>query len=198
MQITLNRSYLLLLATLLLTSPLILAPAAHAHEGHAGDKKTFLATKLALKELMPSGSKIVRRKQRPNDMQIDWAKKELGVGLDDKVVTYYLARDRASEKELAAATVGEFAYHHGKVGLALGVDLDGKITRAAVLSLHGKYVPELARSLKGGWLPSLKGLTVKGLAARAEKAGSDDRAAQIILKALAGMGASLVALAQQG
>ncbi|VAW89891.1 hypothetical protein MNBD_GAMMA17-826 [hydrothermal vent metagenome] len=36
---------------------------AQAHKGHAGPKVTFIKTKAALKEMLPSGAKIVKRKQ---------------------------------------------------------------------------------------------------------------------------------------
>ena len=171
-------------------------PDARAHEGHAGSPTVFLATKLALKGMLPDGARIVRRKQHPSDSQMAWAASTHDATLGGHLVTYYLARDRDTEASLAAAMVKEVIYRHGKVTLGLGLDAEGRVTRAAVLRIHGKYVSDLKKSLTGGWLSHLKGQTVAELLARAGSVAEDDPAAQVVLGELANMGLALAALSQ--
>jgi hypothetical protein len=197
MQLTWNGAGRLLLAIgVALGLTLSVAPAI-AHEGHAGKKQVLLDTKLALKQMLPDGAKIVRRKEVPSKAVSDWARQTHGVRLEwEGVVNYFVARGRESGELLGTAMVYEFDYRHGKATLAIGMDTNGHVTRAAILSAHGKYVPELMRVGKG-FIPVLDGVSIAELNDHKAAAKGMDRGGHFIYWHLRDMAATLASLQQQ-
>lgn len=171
------------------------SPAA-AHEGHAGKMQTFLDTKLALRQMLPAGDQVVRRKEALSEASARWVKETLGVAVDADLYSFFLAKD-ASGAVTGVAMVAEFEYGHGEVSLALGLDPRGRVTQAAVLGIHEAYLPDLMRSTGKGILPGLAGLDVAGLAARAGAVNGDDQAGKVVMGRLRDMAAVLAGLDRQ-
>jgi len=172
-----------------------LAPAAAlAHKGHAGPMVTFVETQAALKAMLPEGAKIFQRKERLAAEGAGWAKDTLGVSVEAGVYAYYLARDRDSGKVLGAAMVREADYEHAEVMLAVGVDADGRVTRAALLGTNEQFVPEFQDGVGTGFLKDLAGATAADLKAGADEAPKDNEARRFVLGQLKDMAALLAAL----
>jgi len=199
MQLTWNGTGRLLLALgvvmgLLMSS----APApALAHEGHAGKKRLLLDTKLALKQMLPSGAKIVRRKEEVSPAANSWARDTHKVRLEwEGPVTYFVAKDKTSGQVLGTAMVYEFDYRHGKVKLAIGVDPAGKVTRAAILAAHDKVLADLV-AVGRGFIPSLDGVSIATLNDRKVAAKDKDRGGHFVYWRLRDMAVTLASLQRQ-
>lgn len=174
-----------------------MAPAAAlAHAGHSGKMLTFLDTRLALKQMLPDGAKVVRRKEALSDATAGWVKDTLGVTVDADLYTFYLAK-AADGTAAGLAMEVDFPYGHGMVDLALGIDPQGHVTQAAVLGIHEKFLPELMRGPGKGVLPELAGKDVKGLAELAALPDDGTSARQEVLGHLRDMAAVLAGLAHQ-
>ncbi len=173
------------------------ATNASAHAGHAGKKLVLLDTKLALKQMLPHGAKIVRRKEVPSEAVNAWARDTFGVRLEwEGVVSYFLAKDKATGKALGAALVYEFEYHHGDLKLAIGVDPQGRVTRAAILGVHEKYLPDVI-SVGRGFISKLDGASIADLDAKKKAAGEQHPGARFVYWRLRDMAATLASLIHQ-
>lgn len=166
---------------LLIGGSLSVPSSALAHAGHAGKKIEFMAEKDAFRQMLPKGAKITKRKERLTDANAQKAEDKWGVDLDRDIYTYFLARDRNSKEVIGTAMASDLFYRHGKVGLALGMDKDGLITKAAVLNVHSKYLPDLKRSIGTGFLPALTGKSIDDLGAMLAKVEKDDWGAKEVL-----------------
>jgi len=183
-----------LLGALLLVLPS--APMVSAHEGHAGKNLVFLQNKLALKQMLPQGAKLSRRKQVLDDAGAQWATANLGVTPAQQLYTFFLARDEAGAV-IGSAIVVQRPYRHGVVSLGVGVDAAGQVTRAGVLGIHSKYLPELMRSVGKGWIAALSGFSPRAIAARGQAAAKDDLAGHEIPQHLADLAAVLATFQHQ-
>ncbi len=163
------------LAALTVVGTLALPQNAQAHAGHSGAMLHFVDKKVALKQMLPAGAKIIRRKE----------------ALHGHIHTYFLARDRDSGQTTGLAMVDEVAYHHGKMALAVGITPQGSITKAALLGIHSKYEADLNKSIGQGFLGDLEGKTADQLKAMAAQASPDDTAAIEVLNSLSEMVALL-------
>ncbi|VAW84905.1 hypothetical protein MNBD_GAMMA16-1569 [hydrothermal vent metagenome] len=152
------------------------SPDVQAHKGHAGPMITFIKTKTALKEMLPSEAKIVKRKQPLKDDAIEWAKKNYGIELDDKKYSYYLATDKKSGAVLGAAYVTKINYRHGSLKLAVGINSDKQLTQAAILGISEKYVVDFDGNVGKGLIKSYAGLSLQALLAKVEELTSSDKA----------------------
>ncbi len=154
----------------------IWSPGALAHKGHAGSMINFIKNKVALKEMLPSGAKIVKRKQPLKDDAIQWAKTNYDVDLDNKVYSYYLATSKASGSILGAAYVAKGNYRHGDLKYAVGIDANGRITQAAILGVNEKYVVDFDGNVGTGLIADYAGLSLNELIAKADELASSDKA----------------------
>ncbi len=175
-----NQSLTYLLAPLLaigLTFSMTLFPLeALAHKGHAGPMVTFMKNKAALKEMLPSGTKIVKRKQPLSEAAAEWAAKTYGVELDDTLYSYYLATDRESKASVGAAYVSKQSYRHGDIKLAVGIDANSRTTQVAILGVSEKYVVDFDGNVGTGLIADYAGLSLKALIAKADELASSDKA----------------------
>ncbi len=147
-----------------------------AHKGHAGPEVKFMKKKAALKEMLPTGTRIVKRKQPLKEDAVEWAQKTYGVELDDKLYSYYLATDKTSKAIAGAAYVGETHYRHGDLKFAVGLDANNRITQAAVLGINEKYVVDFEGNVGTGLVADYAGLSLKELIAKADELASSDKA----------------------
>jgi len=137
--------------------------------------------------MLPAGTKISKRKEQLTNAAADKVENKWGVALDREVYTYYLARDRESGDTVGTALVTVLHYRHGKVQLALGLDMQGHITQAAVLNVDSKYLPDLERSIGTGFLSALQGKSVDDLKEVLDGVAKDDLAAKEVLGQLRNM-----------
>ena len=158
--------------------------AAQAHKGHAGPQVTFMKTKAALKEMLPSGAKIVKRKQPLKGDAVEWAEKTWGVELDDEIYSYYLATDKQSGATLGAAYITQAHYRHGDLKLAVGIDAENNITQAAILGINEKYVVDFDGNVGTGLIGDYAGLSLEELIAKADELASSDKATREFAAAL--------------
>jgi len=149
---------------------------AQAHKGHAGPMVSFMKNKAALKEMLPTGAKIVKRKQPLKADAIEWAEKTYGVELDDDVYSYYLATDKKSGAVLGAAYVTQVHYRHGDLKLAVGIDAESRITQVAILGINEKYVVDFEGNVGTGLIKDYAGLSLNELTAKADELASSDKA----------------------
>ncbi len=149
---------------------------AEAHKGHAGPMINFLKNKAALKEMLPPGAKIVKRKQPLKENAAEWAEKTFGVELDEKIYSYYLATDKQSKAVLGAAYINKINYRHGDLKLAVGIDADNRITQAAILGINEKYVVDFDGNVGTGLIADYAGLSLDELNAKAKELASADKA----------------------
>lgn len=149
---------------------------AQAHKGHAGPMIDFMKSKAALKEMLPSGAKIVKRKQPLEESAIEWAEKTYGVELDEKVYSYYLATHKTDKTVMGAAYVSKTHYRHGDLKFAVGMDADHRITQAAILGVNEKYVVDFEGNVGTGLIADYAGLSLKELIAKADELASSDKA----------------------
>lgn len=140
-----------------------MSQATFAHKGHGGSMKIFMKDKAALKMILPSGAKIVKRKQRLNDQASEWAEKTYNVDLDNNVHVYYLASDKVSKAPLGGAMIIKMSYRHGDVSLAIGVDDQGLITKVFVLAVSDKYIPDIEGTIGLGHVPLFDGKKIDQL-----------------------------------
>jgi hypothetical protein len=189
-----NRRYVLLVA--LVAGVMLLPVPAPAHKGHSGPMIDFIAANDALKAMLPAGAHVTRRKETVKADGAAWARDRMGVALNtDDVQTYLLARDHATNDVLGAAMDSEFDFEHGDIKLAVGVDVAGRVTKAAVLGANEQYVPEIKAGIGWGFLPDLEGVTVQDLSARADAAyKAKKNTAGDVLTHLRDMAAALAAL----
>ncbi len=175
-----NKSLAYLLAPLLavgLTFGASLWPQeAQAHKGHAGPMVTFMKKKPALKEMLPAGDKIVKRKQPLKDNAVAWAEEHYGIELDSKLYSYYLATDKTSKMVTGAAYLGQVNYRHGDLKFAVGIDANNRITQTAILGINEKYVVDFDGNVGTGLIADYAGLTLKELIAKADELASSDKA----------------------
>lgn len=157
---------------------------AQAHKGHAGSMVTFLKDKAALKNMLPGGAKIVKRKQPLKEDAVAWAEKTCGVELDDKNYSYYLATDRKSGAILGAAYVTKVSYRHGDLEIAVGIDADQRITQAAILGINEKYVVDFDENVGTGLISDYAGLGLDDLVKKADELASSDKATRELAAAV--------------
>ncbi len=172
------------LSTALLSAVLLLAVAvwpvpAHAHKGHGGALQHFLKKKEALRAMLPSGAKLMKRKQRLSDEAATWAETTYGVDLDESLYTYYLAKDRDSGKIIGGAIILKAAYRHGDLAVGVGLDGGGKVTRVALTALSEKYIPEFEGTVGKGFIEGYEGLTVADLVEKARAAEGGDKPSRV-------------------
>ncbi len=148
----------------------------YAHKGHAGPMITFIKNKAALKEMLPSDAKIVKRKQPLKDEAVAWAKTTYSVELDSSIYSYYLASDKQSKAILGAAYVSKTSYRHGDLKFAVGIDANKRITQVAILGINEKYVVDFDGNVGTGLIADYAGLTAKELVAKADELASSDKA----------------------
>ncbi len=151
---------------------------AEAHKGHAGPAITFMKTKTALKEMLPSGAKIVKRKQPLQEDAIEWAEKTYEIELDDGIYSYYLASDKKDDTVLGAAYVTQVHYRHGDLKLAVGIDANKRLTQVAILGINEKYVVDFDGSVGKGLIESYAGLSLDELIAKTNELASSSKAAR--------------------
>ena len=161
-----------------------LSQEAQAHKGHAGPAVKFMKKKVALKNMLPSAARIVKRKQPMKEDGVAWAEKTYGVELDDKLYSYYLATDKQSKAILGAAYVGKTHYRHGDLKFAVGIDANHRITQAAILSINEKYVVDFDGNVGTGLIEDYAGLSLKELIAKADKLSSSDKATREFASAI--------------
>ncbi len=159
----------------------ILSQNALAHKGHAGSMINFTKNKVALKEMLPSGAKIVKRKQPLKKDAAQWAKKTYDVELDEQVYSYYLATDKASGSILGAAYVAKGNYRHGDLKYAVGIDANGRITQAAILGVNEKYVVDFEGNVGTGLIADYAGLSLTELI---DELASSDKATREFASAI--------------
>ncbi|MFQ5508125.1 MAG: hypothetical protein ACE5FN_02175 [Leptospirillia bacterium] len=152
-----------------------LSEPAAAHEGHSGPLIEYLKTNDALRAMLPQGAKVTRRKQETSDAARTWAEDAFGIRPAGGMQTYYLARDSETGVVTGAAMVQELKYGHGELHLAIGVDPDGNVTRAAVLAVHRKYVAEVKGSVGSGFIDSLSGVDIGSIAGDGKKKPPESR-----------------------
>ncbi|MDH4228692.1 MAG: hypothetical protein OEW11_02975 [Nitrospirota bacterium] len=185
-----------LAAGLFLVAGVLLALAAPrpalAHESHAGPLITFLSDNDALKEMLPADAALTRRKQALSPEGAAWAKSTLGVAVKPQMYEFILARDKSGGQVVGAVMLLDTEVEHGEARLAVGVDAQGGITRAAVLSVNRKYVPEVTGQAGRGFIPDLTGATVAQAASRAAMAKGE--VGRSVFGQLRDMAAALAAL----
>jgi len=146
---------------------------AEAHKDHAGSMTNFIKKNELLRTLLPSGARLVKRKEALSLAAIGWARDALGVDLDNEVHTYYRANDRTSGHVLGGAIIMKYAYRHGDVILAVGIDADQKVTGVAIQGISDKYIPDFKATFGVGLLAGFDGLSVKDLVNRSATTAPD-------------------------
>jgi len=174
--ITQNRQTCFFTLVLVICLSIGMSQNVYAHKGHAGSMINFMKSKAALKEMLPNGAKIVKRKQPLKDDAVEWAEKTYGVELDEKVHSYYLATDKNSGAVLGAAYASKIHYRHGDLKFAVGIDASGRITQAAILGVNEKYVVDFDGNVGTGLISDYAGLTLKALIAKTDELASSDKA----------------------
>ncbi|HHJ80173.1 MAG TPA: hypothetical protein ENJ65_00905 [Candidatus Tenderia electrophaga] len=149
---------------------------AQAHKGHAGSNVVFMQKKAALKEMLPAGARITKRKQPLKEDAAAWAEKTYGIELDDKLYSYYLATDKTSKAIAGAAYVGEKHYRHGDLKFAVGIDANQRITQVAILGINEKYVVDFEGNVGTGLIADYAGLSLQELIAKTDELASSDKA----------------------
>lgn len=149
---------------------------SQAHKGHAGPMVDFMKSKAALKEMLPSDAKIVKRKQPLQESAVEWAKETHGVELDGKIYSYYLASDKQSKAVIGAAYVSKISYRHGDLKFAVGINGDNRITQAAILGINEKYIVDFDGNVGTGLIADFAGLSLKELIAKVDELSSSDKA----------------------
>ncbi len=152
--------------------------SVQAHKGHAGPMVSFIKTNTALKAMLPSGAKIVKRKQPLKDADIEWAEKMYDVELEEGIYSYYLATDKESGQVMGAAYIATVHYRHGDLKLALGMDSAKRLTQAAILAVNEKYVVDFEGSVGKGMIKGYAGLSMDELIAKADELASGDKASR--------------------
>ncbi len=165
-----------LFAPLLVVGLSVGSQNVQAHKGHAGSTVDFIKKKAALKEMLPAGAKIVKRKQPLKADKVEWAKKTYRVELDDKLYSYYRATDKQSDVIVGAAYVGKTNYRHGDLEFAVGIGADHRLTQAAILSINEKYVVDFEGNVGTGLIADYAGLSLEELIAKADELASSDKA----------------------
>ena len=150
-----------------------------AHKGHGGPLVSFLKKKEVLRSMLPSGAKIVKRKQRLGDDAAAWAEKNFGVDLDESLYTYYLAKDRASGAIIGGAMIRKASYRHGDLAVAVGLDKDGKVTKVALTALSEKYIPEFEGTVGTGYIDGYEGLTLQELLDKTQMLREADKPSRV-------------------
>ncbi len=186
-----NSSSLLasLIAAVLVFSPVFLmslwSGEAQAHKGHGGPMVTLMKKKEALKAMLPGGAKIVKRKQKVDSEAAERVEDAYGVDLANSIYTYYLAKDRENGKFIGAAIVQKFSYRHGDVSIAVGIDADQRITKAAITGVSEKYIPEFEGTVGTGFIDKYEGMTLKELAEEVAALGeSADKPTRLFMSRL--------------
>jgi hypothetical protein len=137
--------------TIVLLSLLFFHPSLTlAHKGHAGAPVDFISTKKALRAMLPRDTSIVKRKEELSPESRRWAKEKYAIEIEDKLYTYYLARDKDNQRPIAAAMITSVPYRHGDVVIGAGTSIDGKITASAILSVNEKYVADFKNKVGTG------------------------------------------------
>lgn len=147
--------------------------SAVAHKGHGGSVVKFMQQKDVLKALLPDGAKRFKRKEKLSAAKTRWAENILTMKLDNKAHTYFRAIDRNSGKLLGGAIILKYAYRHGDVILAVGIDAGRKITGVAIQGISEKYIPDFEASFAAGLLPGYTGKTVADLVEMAKTKAAD-------------------------
>jgi hypothetical protein len=121
-----------------------------AHKDHAGASVDFISIKEALRAMLPKDTSIVKRKEELSPESRRWAKEKYAIEIEEKLYTYYLAREKGSKRPIAAAMITSAPYRHGDVVIGAGASMDGKITASAVLSVNEKYVADFKNKVGTG------------------------------------------------
>lgn len=148
---------------------------AEAHKGHAGPMVVFITKRDALKKMLPSGARIVKRKQPLSDKAIGWAKKKYSVDLDEDFYSYYLASNKETKVVVGAAYVGKMAYRHGDLHYAVGIDATGRIVQAAILGVNEKYVVDFDGNVGTGIIADYASLNTDEAISKAKDLSSSDK-----------------------
>jgi len=166
----------------LLGCVVIWPPQAEAHKGHAGSVTQFLDTKEVLRALLPGGAKLVKRKERLSMTSAKSVEGELGIDLDSNIHTYYRANDRSSGEVMGGAIIMKYAYRHGDVVLAVGIDSQNKLTGVAIQGISEKYIPDFEAAFGTGILQGYEGKSVQDLAEMAKAEAKNKPAAFLFSK----------------
>jgi len=171
------RSFSLLMAFVLLPTfmggTMLWPIQAEAHKDHAGSMTQFMKKKELLRALLPADARLVKRKETLSSAAAGWAKEMLGIDLDNKVHTYYRASDHTSGRILGGAIIMKYAYRHGEVMLAVGIDAGQKVTAVAIQAVSEKYIPDFRTASGVGLLSGYDDKTVQDLAKIAATAAPD-------------------------
>lgn len=177
MNLSRNRALSYLFAPLLaLSLGLGVSPSAEAHKGHAGPMVHFMKSKAALKQMLPAGVRITKRKQPLSDDAVEWAETKYGVDLDSKIYSYYLATDKGDKSFKGAAYVNQMHYRHGDLKFAVGIDANQRVTQVAILGINEKYVVDFEGNVGTGLIADYAGLSLDELVAKAKALASSDKA----------------------
>jgi len=179
-QIDKSRSYAtsLFAAIMMVTLPSMLSfwsQDAQAHKGHGGSLVKIIKKKAALKEMLPAGAKVSKRKQKLTEDAAEWAEKTYSVSLDRTIYSFYVARDRKSGKTLGAAIISKSSYRHGDVMIAVGVDADGRVTKTAITGVSEKYMPDFEGTTGTGFITTYDGKSLSELVDMTKELESADK-----------------------
>jgi len=157
-----------LLRSVFLMAIFVAFPASNAlaHKGHAGPVVTIVKKSKALKNMVPEGAKVFRRKEMAGDETLDNAERQYGIELDQDLYTYYLFRQRSDGKILGGAMVHKVPYRHGDFEIVVSVDNQGVIRSAALSSINKKYVGAFERLHRHGQLEKYAGLSLSELSSQ--------------------------------
>lgn len=157
---------------------------AEAHKGHAGPMVTFMKKKAALKAMLPSDARLVKRKQPLPDAAATWAKEQFAVELETDRRSYYLASNKKSKQVVGAAYIVKVSYRQGDIKLAVGIDDKQHVTQVAIMGVSEKYIVDFDGNVGTGLIADYAGLSLQALVAKAKSLESSDKATREFAKAV--------------
>jgi len=157
---------------------------AEAHKGHAGPMVTFMKKKAALKAMLPSDARLVKRKQPLPDAAATWAKEQFAVELETDRHSYYLASNKKSKQVVGAAYIVKVSYRQGDIKLAVGIDDKQHVTQVAIMGVSEKYIVDFDGNVGTGLIADYAGLSLQALVAKAKSLESSDKATREFAEAV--------------
>ncbi len=180
-----SQKLLRLLVLPLLVMVFTLSPqTVDAHKGHAGPMVTFMKKKAALKAMLPSGARLVKRKQPLPDAAASWAKEHFSVELETDRHSYYLASNKKNKQVMGAAYIVKVGYRHGDIKLAVGIDDKQHVTQVAIMGVNEKYVVDFDGNVGTGLIADYAGLSLQELVDKAKLLASSDKATREFAEAV--------------
>ena len=137
----------ILTTALLFGAQLISIEVAQAHRGHGGPAKVVMTESDALKTMLPTGDKILKRKEALKKEKYEEAVKQWGYSPSEGVYPYYISKGK-NEELSGALFIQSFEYKHGSISLAVGYDKGGHVSDIKILSCPEKYVKELTEDVQ--------------------------------------------------